>query len=96
VSWITAENARDLIAAYDIVADGSDNFPTRFLVNDALLFCTAHACLRRGDGIRWPAGDVQGVHRARGYPCYRCLFAEAPPPGSAPSCSETESLRGSA
>jgi len=84
---ITAENARDLIAAYDIVADGSDNFPTRFLVNDACYFAQrplVSAAVTEFDG-------QLATFKAfmRGFPCYRCLFPEPPPPGSAPSCSET-------
>jgi adenylyltransferase/sulfurtransferase len=80
---LTAENALELIARYDIVADGSDNFATRFLVNDACFFAKK-ALVSAFDGqlatYKPHAGD---------YPCYRCLFPEPPPPGSAPSCSET-------
>jgi adenylyltransferase/sulfurtransferase len=84
---ITAENAGDLIAAYDIVADGSDNFPTRFLINDACYFAQrplVSAAVTEFDG-------QLATFRAfeRGFPCYRCLLPEPPPPGSAPSCSET-------
>jgi adenylyltransferase/sulfurtransferase len=85
---ITAENARDLIAAYDIVADGSDNFATRFLVNDTAYFVQRtliSAAVTEFDG---QLATFKAFQRERGYPCYRCLFAEAPPPGSAPSCSE--------
>jgi molybdopterin/thiamine biosynthesis adenylyltransferase len=84
---LTAENALELIARYDIVADGSDNFATRFLVNDACFFAKktlVSAAVTEFDGqlatYKPHAGD---------YPCYRCLFPEPPPPGSAPSCSET-------
>jgi len=84
---ITPETAGELVAAYDIVADGSDNFPTRFLVNDACYFAQrplVSAAVSEFDGQIATYKPFQ-----RGFPCYRCLFAEAPPPGSAPSCSET-------
>ena len=84
---ITAENARDLVQAYDIVADGSDNFPTRFLVNDACFFARrtlVSAAVTEFDG---QLATFKGFES--GCPCYRCLFPEPPPPGSAPSCSET-------
>lgn len=84
---LTAENAGELIQAYDIVADGSDNFPTRFLVNDACYFARrtlVSAAVSEFDGQLATFKAFE-----RGYPCYRCLFAEAPPAGSAPSCSET-------
>ena len=86
---ITADNAHELIAAYDIVADGSDNFPTRFLVHDASYFARrtlVSAAVTEFDG---QLATFKAFERERGYPCYRCLFPEAPPPGSAPSCSET-------
>jgi molybdopterin/thiamine biosynthesis adenylyltransferase len=84
---LTAENALDVIRRYDIVADGSDNFPTRFLVNDACFFAKrilVSAAVTEFDGqlATFKAHDHSG-------PCYRCLFPEAPPPGTAPSCSET-------
>ena len=79
-----AANALALIGRYDLVADGSDNFPTRYLVNDACFFAgktLVSGALLRFDGqvatFRPPAG-----------PCYRCLFREAPPPGTVPSCGE--------
>lgn len=78
----SADNAADLVADYDIVVDASDNFPTRFLVNDA---CTlagtpfAHGAVFRFEGqVTTFAGDR---------PCYRCLFPQAPPPGTVPDCS---------
>lgn len=76
-------NALDLISQYDVVADGSDNFPTRFLVNDACFFAgkpLVSAAILRFDG--------QLATYKRGGPCYRCLFREAPPPGQIPSCAE--------
>ena len=86
---ITAANARDLIEAYDIVADGSDNFATRFLVNDACFFgrrTLVSAAVTEFDG---QLATFKAFERGSAYPCYRCLFSEPPPPGSAPSCSET-------
>src|SRR5579864_4667845 len=86
---ITAENACELISAYDIVADGSDNFPTRFLVNDACYFTgrpLVSAAVTEFDG---QLSTYRAFERGRGRPCYRCLFPAPPPPGSAPSCSET-------
>ena len=86
---LTADNARELIAAYDIVADGSDNFATRFLVNDACYLAgrtLVSAAVTEFDGqlATYKAHDKSGA-----FPCYRCLFPEPPPPGTAPSCSET-------
>ena len=86
---LTAENALDLIQAYDIVADGSDNFSTRFLVNDSCWFARrtlVSAAVTEFDG---QLATYKAFEREGGYPCYRCLFPEPPPPGSAPSCSET-------
>lgn len=85
---LTAANAMSLIAQYDIVADGSDNFATRFLVNDACYFSgktLVSAAVTEFDGqlATFRAGGGTGL------PCYRCLFPEPPPPGTAPSCSET-------
>jgi adenylyltransferase/sulfurtransferase len=85
---LTAENALDLIARYDLVADGSDNFATRFLVNDACYLAgrtLVSAAVTEFDGQL----ATYKAHEAGGFPCYRCLFPEPPPPGSAPSCSET-------
>ncbi len=81
---LDSRNADSIIAAYDIVADGSDNFPTRYVVNDA--------CVRAGRPLVY--GSVfrfegqASVFDARRGPCYRCLFPHAPPPGAAPSCNE--------
>ena len=78
------DNALALVGAYDLVVDGSDNFPTRYLVNDA--------CVLSGRPDVWGAvfrfeGQVS-VFAAPGGPCYRCLFPEPPPPGSVPNCAE--------
>jgi adenylyltransferase/sulfurtransferase len=86
---LTAGNALDLIGRYDIVADGSDNFATRFLVNDASFFAgktLVSAAVTEFDG---QLATFKAYDRSGSYPCYRCLFPEPPPPGTAPSCSET-------
>ena len=85
---LTAANALDLIARYDIVADGSDNFDTRFLVNDACYFARktlVSAAVTEFDGQLSTYKAYEGGE----FPCYRCLFPEPPPPGTTPSCSET-------
>jgi adenylyltransferase/sulfurtransferase len=85
---LTAGNALDLIARYDIIADGSDNFDTRFLVNDACYFAhktLVSAAVTEFDGQL----STYKAHESSELPCYRCLFPEPPPPGTAPSCSET-------
>jgi adenylyltransferase/sulfurtransferase len=77
-------NALDLVAAYDIVVDGSDNFPTRYLVNDACVLAgrpNAYGSIARFEG-------QASVFAAPGGPCYRCLHPEPPPPGLIPSCAE--------
>ncbi len=79
-----ADNAMELVEAYDVVVDGSDNFATRYLVNDA--------CVLAGKPNVWGAisrfeGQV-AVFWGRHGPCYRCLFPEPPPPGLVPSCAE--------
>ncbi len=84
---LTAENALEIISAYDIVADGSDNFATRFLINDAAFFAKKiliSAAVTEFDGQLATFKPHAGDH-----PCYRCLYPEPPPPGTAPSCSET-------
>jgi len=86
---LTASNALELIADYDIVADGSDNFATRFLVNDACFFAgrtLVFAAVTEFDG---QLATFKAHDRSQPYPCYRCLFPEPPPPGTVPSCSET-------
>jgi adenylyltransferase/sulfurtransferase len=86
---MTAANAASLIDAYDIVADGSDNFVTRFLVNDACFFgnkTLVSAAVTEFDGQL----STYKPWRQRGvFPCYRCLFPEPPPPEAAANCSET-------
>jgi adenylyltransferase/sulfurtransferase len=85
---IGPDNVLDLIGPYDLVADGSDNFPTRFLVNDACFFARktlVSAAVTEFDG---QLAVFKAHDRTGPFPCYRCLFPEPPPPGSAPSCSE--------
>jgi len=84
---LTAENALNLISAYDLVADGSDNFETRFLLNDACYFgrkTLVSAAILRFDGQL----STYKAYAAKGQPCYRCIFREPPPPGLIPSCAE--------
>jgi sulfur-carrier protein adenylyltransferase/sulfurtransferase len=81
---LTSENARELIRDYDLVVDGSDNFPTRYLVNDA--------CVLEGKPYVWGSiyrfDGQASVFWAEHGPCYRCLYPEPPPPGMVPSCAE--------
>ncbi len=80
---LTAENAKTILADYDLVIDGTDNLPSRYLINDACFFLKKHFIFG-------------GVHQFEGQlsifgpdgPCYRCLFSELPPPGEMPSCAE--------
>jgi adenylyltransferase/sulfurtransferase len=81
---LTAANARRILGRYDVIADGTDNFATRYLVNDASVLLgkpNVYGSIHRFEGqvsVFWPG---------RG-PCYRCLFPEPPPPGLVPSCAE--------
>jgi molybdopterin/thiamine biosynthesis adenylyltransferase/rhodanese-related sulfurtransferase/molybdopterin converting factor small subunit len=85
---LDSRNAEMLLAGYDVVVDGSDNFPTRYLVNDACVklgIPNVHGAVYRFEGqvsVFWPACE-----KRRG-PCYRCLYPEPPPPELAPSCAE--------
>jgi len=81
---ITSENALELIAPYDVVVDGTDNFPTRYLTNDACVILGKPNVY--GSIFRFE-GQVSVFHGKHG-PCYRCLFREPPPPGLVPSCAE--------
>jgi len=81
---LTSENAMDIIKDYDIVIDGTDNFATRYLVNDA---CVLQGKPNVYGSIFRFEGQVS-VFDARRGPCYRCLYPEPPPPGLVPSCAE--------
>ena len=81
---LTSANALEILRDFDVILDGSDNFPTRYLVNDA--------CVLLGKPNVYGAvfrfeGQASVFHAARG-PCYRCLYPEPPPPGLVPSCAE--------
>ena len=80
---LTSANAREIVQQYDVVLDGSDNFPTRYLLNDACVL--ERKPLVYGSIFRWE-GQVSVF--APGGPCYRCLFADPPPPGLVPNCAE--------
>src|SRR5687767_8423156 len=81
---LTSANAREIVRGYDVVIDGTDNFPTRYLVNDACVL-EGRPCVY-GSILRWE-GQASVFWAEKG-PCYRCLFAEPPPPGEVPSCAE--------
>lgn len=85
--FITEDNIREIICDYDLVIDGCDNFPTRFLVNDACFF--EQKTLISGAMFRFD-GQVATFKPTseKGAPCYRCLYPEPPPAGLVPSCSE--------
>jgi adenylyltransferase/sulfurtransferase len=81
---LTSDNALELFEPYDVIIDGTDNFPTRYLVNDA--------CVKLGKPNVYGSifrfeGQLSVFHAEEG-PCYRCLFPEPPPPGLVPSCAE--------
>jgi adenylyltransferase/sulfurtransferase len=81
---LTSNNALDLFRGYDVIVDGTDNFPTRYLVNDACVLLgtpNAYGSIFRFEG-------QASVFAAPGGPCYRCLYPEPPPPGLVPSCAE--------
>lgn len=81
---LTSDNALEIIDEYDIVADGTDNFPTRYLVNDACVLTgtpNVYASIFRFEGQVSIFATPEG-------PCYRCLYEEPPPPGLVPSCAE--------
>lgn len=81
---LSSENVLDVVDPYDIVVDGTDNFPTRYLVNDA---CVLQGKANVYGSIFRFEGQVSVFDAKRG-PCYRCLFPEPPPPGAVPSCAE--------
>lgn len=82
---ITSDNALDLIRPYDIVVDGTDNFPTRYLTNDACVLLKKPNVY--GSIFRFE-GQASVFAPNLGGPCYRCLYPEPPPPGMVPSCAE--------
>jgi len=82
---ISSENALDLIRPYDIVVDGTDNFPTRYLTNDACVLLKKPNVY--GSIFRFE-GQASVFAPQMGGPCYRCLYPEPPPPGMVPSCAE--------
>jgi molybdopterin/thiamine biosynthesis adenylyltransferase/rhodanese-related sulfurtransferase len=85
---LDSSNVEDIFSGFDVVVDGSDNFPTRYLVNDACVklgIPNVHGSIYRFEGqvgVFWPA------YPQRRGPCYRCLYPEPPPPELAPSCAE--------
>jgi adenylyltransferase/sulfurtransferase len=82
---VDADNILPLIKEYDVVLDGSDNFATRFLVNDACFF--AKRTLISASMFRFE-GQLTTIKPHAGYPCYRCLYPEPPPAGLVPNCQE--------
>src|ERR1700734_2099016 len=81
---LSSENALDILKDYDLVVDGTDNFPTRYLVNDACVLLgkpNVYGSIFRFEG-------QATVFAYQGGPCYRCLYPEPPPPGLVPSCAE--------
>jgi adenylyltransferase/sulfurtransferase len=83
-TMLTSKNALAIISQYDVIADGTDNFPTRYLVNDACVLTgkpNAYGSIFRFEGQASVFATDEG-------PCYRCLYPEPPPPGLVPSCAE--------
>ncbi len=83
-TMLTSANALEILKDYDVIADGTDNFQTRYLVNDACVLLgkpNAYASIYRFEGQASVFGTEEG-------PCYRCLYPEPPPPGLVPSCAE--------
>jgi molybdopterin/thiamine biosynthesis adenylyltransferase/rhodanese-related sulfurtransferase len=81
---LSSKNALDLFKPYDVILDGTDNFPTRYLTNDACVILgkpNAYGSIFRFEG-------QASVFATKGGPCYRCLYPEPPPPGLVPSCAE--------
>ena len=88
---LTAENALSLVSGYDIVADGSDNFATRYLVSDACFFARkplVTAAVGTFDGTLTSIRAHERASDGTPNPTYRCLFPEPPPPGTVPACAE--------
>ena len=88
---LVAANALDIVGRYDLVADGSDNFATRYLVSDACFFAKkplVTAAMGTFDGTLTTIRAHEQAADGRPNPTYRCLFPEAPPPGTVPTCAE--------
>lgn len=86
-TMLNKQNIMDIIKDYDVILDGTDNFPTRFLINDACFFAgkpLVSAAMLRFEGQI----TVFDFRKREHSPCYRCLFPEPPPPGLVPSCQE--------
>ena len=84
-TYFTSANAREIVEPYDLVIDGTDNFPTRYLSNDICVFLkkpNVYGSIFRFDG------QITVFAPHLGGPCYRCMFPEPPPPGMVPSCAE--------
>ncbi len=82
---VNSENALEIFRPYDLIVDGTDNFPTRYLANDAAHFLgkpLVHGAIYRFEG------QMTMFDSTKGTGCYRCLFEQPPPPGSVPSCAE--------
>ncbi len=82
--FVNSSNIMEIIEDYDILVDGTDNFPTRFLINDAAVMTgmpLVHGAILRFDGQAFTIKPDEG-------PCYRCIFREPPPEGSVPNCSQ--------
>lgn len=88
---LDAANAMDIVSRFDLVADGSDNFATRYLVSDACCLAhrpLVHAAVGPFDGYLTTLKPFAQAPDGAPYPTYRCIFPEAPPPGTVPNCSE--------
>jgi molybdopterin/thiamine biosynthesis adenylyltransferase/rhodanese-related sulfurtransferase len=83
--WFSSENAPQLVSRYDVIVDGSDNFPTRYLSNDVCVLARKPNVY--GSVFRFE-GQTTVFAPHLGGPCYRCLFPEPPPPGSVPNCAQ--------
>ena len=82
-AWLTSENAMEIISQYDVVVSGADNFPARYLINDACFL--SGTPLVDGSILIF---DGQATVYQPGNGCYRCLFPSPPPPGMVPNCAE--------
>lgn len=93
---LSADNVEEILSGYDVIVDGTDNLPTRYLINDACVklgLPNVHAAVYRFEGqitVFWPGRNLSGLSNAEKHRggCYRCMFPEPPPADMAPSCSE--------